>query len=96
LIHAEAMPAALGIQDYESWIAQYPRSESLYQQYFDFLLQNGTLNAATQVLDRYQKGSRMTAFFRFARGRPLRKAGSAGGAIAVYAAAFDLCGLRSC
>ncbi|HYR84478.1 MAG TPA: tetratricopeptide repeat protein [Terriglobia bacterium] len=90
LIQAEGMPAMLAAQDYEAWIAKYPRADSLYRNYFDFLLENGMVTAGTQLLDRYQRTFPNDRFFPVhARTSIAEKRGAAGGAIAVYDAAFD-------
>jgi Flp pilus assembly protein TadD len=90
LIQVQTMPAAAAIQDYEAWITKYPRAESLYQRYFDFLIGNGMLTRASQLLDRYQQGfANDRAFPIRAKTSLAEKRGSPGGAIAVYDAAFD-------
>ena len=90
LIQAEAMPAAEAIQDYETWIVQYPAAAPLQQRYFEFLLSSGMIPRAEQVLTLYERtfpGER-AALVR-ARAQLAEKRGSRGGAIAVYDAAYD-------
>ena len=90
LILAEGMPPMLAIQDYEAWIAKYPRADSLYRGYFDFLLENGMVTAGAQLLERYQRTFPNDRFFPVrARTSLAEKRGSPGGALAVYDAAFD-------
>src|SRR6266571_51166 len=90
LIQAEAMPAAAAIQDYEIWIAKYPRTESLQRRYFDFLIGGGMLTRASQILDGYRRTFPNDRVFPVrARTSLAGKRGSPGGAIAVYDAAYD-------
>jgi tetratricopeptide (TPR) repeat protein len=90
LIQAEAMPATQAIQDYEGWIAKYPAAESVQRRYFEFLLSNGMLTRAEQILTQYERtfpGERASLVR--ARAQLAEKRGMRGGAIAVYDAAYD-------
>src|SRR5262249_51957627 len=55
LIQAEAMPADRAIQDFEGWTAKYPGSPEVQSRYFAFLLSNGMIARAQQVLNQYER-----------------------------------------
>jgi predicted Zn-dependent protease len=90
LIQAKAMPATLAIQDYEAWIAKYPGAESVQRNYFEFLLNNGLIPRAEQVLNQYERNfpNERLSLIR-AKGQLSEKRGARGGAIVVYDAAYD-------
>ena len=55
LIQQQGLPPEISIAQYRSWIARYPQEASLYSRYLDFLISVTDYEAASRLIEQYQK-----------------------------------------
>ena len=90
VIHLQALPAALSMEQYNAWIARYPREAATYSRYFNFLLEAKKPNEAEQIIGRYEKAFPHDNVFPIdARATLAYKRGSTDEALALYDRSFQ-------
>jgi len=90
VIRLQALPSTLSIEQYNSWIARYPKEAEVYSQLFNFLLASKKLPEAEQFISRYEKAfPHDTVFPIEARATLAYKRGSTDEALALYDRSFQ-------
>jgi len=54
VIQAQALGKTVELDQYKAWIERYPREQSLYSRYFEFLLDHKDFKAARELIASYQ------------------------------------------
>jgi hypothetical protein len=90
VIRLQALPSTLSIEQYNAWIARYPKEAEVYSQLFNFLLAAKKLPEAEHFINRYEKAfPRDTVFPIEARATLAYKRGSTDEALALYDRSFQ-------
>src|SRR5713101_3790061 len=55
IIRAQGLPKDVSIAQYRAWLVRYPREESLYGRFLEFLISQKDYAAATQLIAQYRK-----------------------------------------
>ncbi len=55
VIHAQGLPKDVSIAQYRGWLARYPKEQSLYARYLQFLISVKEFGAANQLVEDYRK-----------------------------------------
>jgi len=55
IIQAQGLPKDVSIAQYRAWIARYPREQSLYSRFLEFLVTEKEYAAAVRLVDDYRK-----------------------------------------
>jgi tetratricopeptide (TPR) repeat protein len=55
VIHAQGLPKEVSIAQFRGWLARYPKEQSLYARYLQFLISAKEFGAANQLVEDYRK-----------------------------------------
>lgn len=55
VVQAQGLPKDISIAQYRAWIARYPREQSLYSRFLEFLVTEKEYEAAARLIDDYRK-----------------------------------------
>jgi tetratricopeptide (TPR) repeat protein len=90
VIRLQALPSTLSMEQYNAWIARYPKEASTYSRFFNFLLEAKKLAEAERLIGRYEKAfPRDNVFPIEARATLAYKRGSTDEALALYDHSFQ-------
>jgi predicted Zn-dependent protease len=90
VIRLQALPDTLSIEQYNAWLARYPKEAATYSRFFDFLIAEKKFSEAERLIGRYAKGfPRDKAFPIEARATLAYKRGSTDEALALYDHSFQ-------
>jgi predicted Zn-dependent protease len=63
VIQAQGMPKDVSLAQYRGWLARYPKEQSLYARYLQFLISAKEFSAANQLVEDYRKQFPQEAIF---------------------------------
>jgi predicted Zn-dependent protease len=63
VIHAQGLPKEITIAEYQGWLARYPKEQSLYAKYLQFLISAKEFGVANQLVEDYRKQFPQDAIF---------------------------------
>ena len=90
VIRLQALPGALSMEQYNAWIARYPKEAAVYSRFFDFLLAAKKPSEAERLISRYERAfPRDKVFPLEARATLAYKRGSTDEALALYDRSFQ-------
>jgi tetratricopeptide (TPR) repeat protein len=90
VIRLQALPDALSIEQYKSWLARYPKEAATYSRFFDFLIAVKKFPEAERLISRYEKGFPRDKVFPIeARATLSYKRGSTDEALSLYDRSFQ-------
>jgi tetratricopeptide (TPR) repeat protein len=90
VIRLQALPNTLSMEQYNAWIARYPKEASTYSRFFNFLLEAKKLAEAERLIGRYEKAFPHDNVFPIeARATLAYKRGSTDEALALYDHSFQ-------
>ncbi|MGD1158141.1 MAG: hypothetical protein ABSA41_20295 [Terriglobia bacterium] len=90
VIRLQALPNTLSMEQYNAWIARYPKEAATYSRFFSFLLAAKKLPEAEWLISRYEKAfSRDKVFPVEARATLAYERGSPDEALALYDRSFQ-------
>jgi tetratricopeptide (TPR) repeat protein len=90
VIRLQALPDTLSMEQYNAWIARYPKEAPTYSRFFNFLLAAKKLSEAERLISRYEKAFPRDKVFPIeARATLAYKRGSTDEALALYDRSFQ-------
>jgi tetratricopeptide (TPR) repeat protein/predicted negative regulator of RcsB-dependent stress response len=90
VIRLQTLPDALSIEQYNAWLARYPKEAATYSRFFDFLIARKNFVEAERLIRRYEKEfPRDNVFPIEARATLAYKRGSTEEALALYDRSFQ-------
>jgi tetratricopeptide (TPR) repeat protein len=90
VIRLQALPDTLSIEQYNAWLARYPKNAAAYSRFFDFLIAEKKFSEAERLIGRYEKGFPRDKVFPIeARATLAYKRGSTDEALALYDRSFQ-------
>ncbi|MGA9057049.1 MAG: hypothetical protein WB763_11110 [Terriglobia bacterium] len=90
VIRVQALPDTLSIEQYNAWLARYPKNAATYSRFFDFLIAEKKFSEAERLISRYEKGFPRDKVFPIeARATLAYKRGSTDEALALYDRSFQ-------
>ena len=90
VIRLQALPDTLSMEQYNAWIARYPKEAATYARFFNFLLAEKKLLEAKRLISRYEKAFPRDKVFPIeARATLAYKRGSTEEALALYDRGFQ-------
>ena len=90
VIRLQALPDTLSLEQYNAWLARYPKNAATYSRFFDFLIAEKKFSEAERLISRYEKGFPRDKVFPIeARATLAYKRGSTDEALALYDRSFQ-------